>query len=1014
MPVNISRPELRETLAEALPPASLNALKTMREEMCAEGVKRDFTLQPQQRFLRRVLSPDSPVRNLLMFHGTGSGKTCSAIQVAEEYILRPEFQDKRVLVLANPAVQSNFISSIFDLSRVVIDNEGILTSKQCTGRRYLDMLQRVQSDPKRWSDPVVRDRLRQLSNKLVSEFYEFKGYNTFANEILEQEEHAGRIDKWIHEHYDNRMIIVDEAHAFRDVSDGTTGKIRSLKLKQIIQTAENVTLIMLTATPMFDTYDEMLYYFNLFLWNDRRLEKRREVKPAEYFTKSGEFVSAEKEREFRGWCQDYISFVRGDNPLTFPFRLPPPDDMIASPTQARDNKNRAIPKEEKRKYLPLVASIVQGDQAEALVNDKQEIQSNVVDSRVICVLPKSQPYSSVFENGTDAAFRYKKDIPAFLSPSQVANYSAKFHAIMNILEESVGIVFVFSNLVEYGSQLFSMCLEEHGFEPAFGRRLLENTSGEVQRGARGRYVHLSDLSDAEFSRAMIRLKSRDNVAGQDIRVIVASPKIAEGVDFAAVRQVHVLDPWFNMSRLEQVVGRGIRTCSHRNLPFEHQNCTVYYHICRFPESNREIRDETIYRVHVEIKAVAIAKIKKVIMESAMDCPLELEVNRLPADWRGLMVTQVRSQRQQSVQLPLEQMSSPMFGVNLEDLTCKVVELPAEEDHTRPLSAVLDVRDEILDKLLKLFARKSVWTKDELSKSAELRRYDHDVLAYVLQDAVETLFRIKDRNGRVGHIESRGDMYAFATGSHDTLQERIVPFDSGKVVPLPKHAPVKETPPRRERIDIETMRNAFKWVANAQDRFSPEVLDWFITDHILDESERLQYLKTLDWSNPPFYLASLKTDGLFLFGPDHILDADMNETTPIGAQADALQRWKNILKQRYLDTRDQFFATMKGNTILFNLDEKSKELKRATRAKNIGGRACTNFPEPLLNQFAEWLSGSPLPKEVKTKPDRCQYIALLLREALVAKREGIVWWNPEEWAFLNEDATKKDLLAQIKL
>jgi type I site-specific restriction endonuclease len=39
-----------------------------------------------------------------MVHGTGAGKTCSAIQIAEEYIIRPEFQDKRVLVLANPSI----------------------------------------------------------------------------------------------------------------------------------------------------------------------------------------------------------------------------------------------------------------------------------------------------------------------------------------------------------------------------------------------------------------------------------------------------------------------------------------------------------------------------------------------------------------------------------------------------------------------------------------------------------------------------------------------------------------------------------------------------------------------------------------------------------------------------------------------------------------------------------------------------------------------------------------------
>ena len=114
---NVSREELVETKAQKLPEtASLESLKQMREEMCSTTTARDFKLQPNQRFIRRILSPDSPTRNLILVHGTGVGKTCTAIQVAEEYIIRPEFQDKRVLVLANPSVQENFKTQIFDIT----------------------------------------------------------------------------------------------------------------------------------------------------------------------------------------------------------------------------------------------------------------------------------------------------------------------------------------------------------------------------------------------------------------------------------------------------------------------------------------------------------------------------------------------------------------------------------------------------------------------------------------------------------------------------------------------------------------------------------------------------------------------------------------------------------------------------------------------------------------------------------------------------------------------------------
>jgi hypothetical protein len=56
-----------------------------------------------------------------MVHGTGVGKTCTAIQIAEEYIIRPEFQDKRVFVLANPSIQENFKSQMaFLMQRILL------------------------------------------------------------------------------------------------------------------------------------------------------------------------------------------------------------------------------------------------------------------------------------------------------------------------------------------------------------------------------------------------------------------------------------------------------------------------------------------------------------------------------------------------------------------------------------------------------------------------------------------------------------------------------------------------------------------------------------------------------------------------------------------------------------------------------------------------------------------------------------------------------------------------------
>jgi len=109
----------------------------------------------------------------------------------------------------------------------------------------------------------------------------------------------------------------------------------------------------------------------------------------------------------------------------------------------------------------------------------------------------------------------------------------------------------------------------------------------------------------------------------------------------------------------------------------------------------------------------------------------------------------------------------------------------------------------------------------------------------------------------------------------------------------------------------------------------------------------------------------------------------------------------------------YFAFSEKKVLKFNLDPDSKELKRVERIKVIAGRACTNFTDSVLNQFVEWLDGSGFPSETNTKPKRCQYVSLIIREAVLKNKEGIIWWTPEEWSIFMEDSNKKDLLSKLK-
>ena len=998
--VNLTYPELNETKVPELPPASLDALAKLREDSCSTSAF-GFKLQPQQRFLRRVLSPDAPTQNLLLVHGTGVGKTCSAIQVAEEYILRPEFQDKKVLVLANPSIQENFKNQIFDVSRVNVDAEGLLTSKQCTGRRYLDILQRGQKQPLKLSTGEQREALRARASRIIDEFYEFQGYGELANKLEKQKLNntPNELKTWIRATFDNRLLIVDEAHNLRETSETTVdAKFISSALKQIIQTANGITLVLLTATPMYDRFEEVFDYFNLFLWNSRKQPPTSSIHSKDFFTETGDFINAEVETTFRALCEQYISFVRGENPFTFPFRLPPPNDILAKPDRKTDIGNKKITKP--IQYLKLTQSFLSDFQASVVETLKA---SGLSQYRTICVFPENKDFKDTFDK-REGQYFYKTE--PFLTPSKVATFSSKFALIANILANSDGLVFIYSNLAELGVQLFAMCLEEHGYVPAIGNTLLGEPSNETTKGSKGRYALItSNTSDSDINKILTRLRRRENINGQDIRVVLASPKVSEGVDFRYVRQIHILDPWFNMSRIEQVIGRGMRVCSHSLLPFEEQNTTVYLHVCRYKNKSKETLDEYIYRAIVEQKGMAIAKVKRVLMESAMDCELEKPVNDLSADWRTLKVPQRRNQDKAMIELSIAEMSSPSF-IPESELHCKVAPTKVDAEHTRPLSAILDVKDEILDKLLAMFLRKPIWTFDDLYKSTELKQYQPELVSYILQNIVESNIALKDRYGRIGHLEIKKGLLVFTIQQEETLQEKIVEADDGTSVPLETIEPEQELPAEVSihKFDIQAKYREHKFPAFASE-FSDDVRKWYYVDNILSHADKVQLIFSTDWTTPPIYARPLKTPNLYIFGSNEIYNSKFEKITPIGAEKDEYKQWVQKLKEKFLTQKESYFAGVKegedDKKLIFNLDEKAIPINKAERTKGIGGRACLSYPVGVLDAFMEWLGGS-FPASVKNRGDKCMYLDMKVRASVLENKAGIVWYTPEEWIVLNEE------------
>ena len=130
---------------------------------------------------------------------------------------------------------------------------------------------------------------------------------TFNKEII----------KRIRNEFDNRLIIIDEVHNIRITDDNENKKV-AIYLEYLVKAVENVRLLFLSATPMYNSYKEIIWLLNIMNMND----KRAKIDIKNVFDANGNFKKNGEELLIRK-ATGYISFVRGENPYTFPYRVYP-------------------------------------------------------------------------------------------------------------------------------------------------------------------------------------------------------------------------------------------------------------------------------------------------------------------------------------------------------------------------------------------------------------------------------------------------------------------------------------------------------------------------------------------------------------------------------------------------------------------------------------------------------------------------------------------------------------------
>jgi len=197
-------------------------------------------------------------------------------------------------------------------------------------------------------------------------------------------------------------------------------------------------------------------------------------------------------------------------------------------------------------------------------------------------------------------------------------YSCKFAKMIDKIlkeENEEGKHFVYSRFKTRGVECLSYMLEGFGFK-RYTEDNISNLMKDVNENPKLRgkcfTVWSGDITDkTEFSKVFKSIYNhRDNREGNYLKIVLGTESIMEGVNLKEVKYVHITEPWWNESRMDQVMGRAIRWKSHIKMPKKDRKVIIYRYYA--------ITDLNPKNFSPEIQPLASSTLQTSLVNNALD------------------------------------------------------------------------------------------------------------------------------------------------------------------------------------------------------------------------------------------------------------------------------------------------------------------------------------------------------------------------------------------------------------
>lgn len=561
------------------------------DQICSAGQAAEFSLQPQQQFLKQYVAENPGWKKLLLYHQIGSGKTCSAITLAEAYMAANP--GHKVTVILPARLRTNFLDEL---------------ASPCADNKYL-----TQGEAARLVDPNVsdttKDRLRGRLLRNVSAKYDIMSFEKFVGMA---EAGGNNLLRWVQEFTQNRLIIVDEVHnlisSTYDVGKwayirehgnlpkkGTIKGVNSILFKYLNYRAhESCKMLFLTATPVFDNMTQFQELVTI-------------MKPTVRIGHNDNI------KTLIGHLRGMISYFPGTSPNTYP----------AIEYQTHE-----------------VEMSITGDEVIAKIQEDAESRTgggeDGEDMEAFMVRERQASVACL-----PAEARVALNMNRVLD--NLEEYAPKIKALVDQIEQhSIGKHVVYSTFVTSGTKVVAAALRRRGwisYEQAA-------RSPELWKTHKYKVFAMWDGSVDDSNKQNIKrvVNGKTNMDGALIRVLIGSPSIKEGVSIKHAQHLHILDPVWNSSAKMQIEGRAVRYCSHVDIPANHPvlRRVVTVHIYKLvPMDGGDVQrtaDQQIYDDIIPRKQRRIEAAERALKKVSLDYHLfrRLHQNR---EWDGVVRVQ---------------------------------------------------------------------------------------------------------------------------------------------------------------------------------------------------------------------------------------------------------------------------------------------------------------------------------------------------------------------------------------